>query len=203
MDIYPWKNDALRKVLGVPRSRHLQNFLLAPLIRRTGRVQYPSSHTWAWFTHIIRHTVAGEGPISLPVWSIFLDFQRCRPLSQLCRLPSRPSALTFSRNSGWSVQQSSGGCSVLPLPLQGGNVPLLCAALPLPPHGARGFAWPPFPNFLDLSLSWSHPGVLWGCKTQQSSRLCLPLPHAGHFGIKFAPAPARPDIASTWASQMC
>ena len=174
----------------------------APLIRRTGRVQYPSSHAWAWFTHIMGHTVAGEGPISLPAWSILLDFQRCRRLSQLCRLPSRPSAFAFSRNSGWSVQQSSGGCSVLPQPLQGGNFPPLCGPFPLPPPCAAGFAWPPFLIFLDLSSSWSHSGALWGCKTQQSSQLCLHLPHAGHSGMELAPAPACPDIANTWASHI-
>ena len=75
----------------------------APLIRRTGRVQNPSSHAWAWFTHIMGRAVAGEGRISLPAWPIFLDFERCRKLSQLCRLPSRPSALAFSRNSRWGI----------------------------------------------------------------------------------------------------
>ena len=75
----------------------------SPLICTTRRVQYPSSHAWAWFTHIMGHTVAGEGPISLPAWSILLESQRCQGLSQLCRLRSRILALAFSSNSGWSV----------------------------------------------------------------------------------------------------
>ena len=116
--------------------------------------------------------------------------------------PVRGMALAFSRNSRWSVQQSSGGCSVLLQPLQGRNLPALCGPFPLPPPCAAGFAWPPFPISLDLSLSWSHSGALWGCKTQQSPRLCLPFPHAGHFGMKLAPAPARPDIATTWSSHI-
>ena len=76
-DIYPRNNDALRRLFGVPRSRNPENFLLGPTGSQNLRVQYPSSHAWAWFTHIMGHTVAGEGTISLPAWSIFLDFQRC------------------------------------------------------------------------------------------------------------------------------
>ena len=124
----------------------------APLIRRTGRVQYPSSHAWAWVTHIMGHTVAGEGPISLPAWSIFLDFQRCRRLSQLCRLPSLPSALTFSRKSGWSVQQSSGGCSVLPQPLQGANFRTFVWCFFFSTSLRSGLRLAALPNFLGLEF---------------------------------------------------
>ena len=132
----------------------------APLIRRIRRVQYPTSHAWAWFSRVMGHTVAGEGPMSLPAWSIFFDLQRCRRRSQLCCLPSRPSAFAFSRNSQWRVQQSFGVCSVLPQPLQGRNFRSFCGPFPLPPPCAAGFAWLLSPIFLDLSLSCSHWGAL-------------------------------------------
>ena len=67
-DIYPRNNDSLWKLLGVPGSRHPQNFLLGPTDAKNRSRTISVIPGLRLITHIMKHTVAGEGPISLPAW---------------------------------------------------------------------------------------------------------------------------------------